>query len=198
MLIESQLVDGGIQTLVLNDPERRNALSRSMITELSDRLAAGDIPILVDVREYHEIEIAEAEARLDGRGDSSDALPVRVPDYMTEIVARITMEARKAPEISQSSGVSVRVTINNLETLIANAEKRALRCGEQEVVPRVTDLPALTASTRGKLEFEYGLEAGGELEVVERLVSRAVKAAFDERCNSIDAGPIVDYINELY
>ena len=27
--------------------------------ELSDRLAAGDIPILVDVREYHEIEIAD-------------------------------------------------------------------------------------------------------------------------------------------
>jgi len=172
------------------NPEDYTSRGR-IVTPLKDRFDAEirtHYPLTLD----HEIEIALGEVRTDER----DGVPVRVPGYMSEIVARITMEARKAPEVSQASGVSVRVTINNLETLIANAEKRALRCGEQEIVPRMTDLPALSASTRGKLEFEYGMEIGGELEVVERIVGRAVKAAFDERSAEIDAGPIVEYIGE--
>ncbi len=41
-----------------------------------------------------------------------------------------------------------------LETLVANATRRALRHGEREVVPRVSDLDALAASTAGKVEIE--------------------------------------------
>jgi magnesium chelatase subunit I len=172
------------------NPEDYTSRGR-IVTPLKDRFDAEirtHYPLTLD----HEIQIASGEVRPEAR----DGLPVRLPDYLSEIVARITMEARRAPEVSQASGVSVRVTINNLETLISNAEKRALRCREQEIVPRMTDLPALTASTRGKLEFEYGMETGGELQVVERIVARAVKAAFDARSAGIDAGPIVKYIGE--
>ncbi len=174
------------------NPEDYTSRGR-IVTPLKDRFD-------VEIRTHYprtiedEVAIALCEVGLDRR--PSDRLPVRLPDFMADIVARITMEARETPEISQESGVSVRVTINNLETLIANAEKRAIVCDESEVVPRVTDLPALVASTRGKLEFEYGMQRGGELEIVERLVSRAIKASFDARSAGIDATPIVQYVCE--
>ena len=65
---------------------------------------------------------------------------------MTEIVAEISQQARRSPHINQRSGVSVRLSIANYETLVANATRRALRHGENEVVPRVSDLDALVAS----------------------------------------------------
>src|SRR5213592_1743019 len=52
---------------------------------------------------------------------------VEVPDFMKEIVAHLTFEARGSNEINQSSGVSVRVTTNNYESLLSNAEKRSVR-----------------------------------------------------------------------
>ena len=42
--------------------------------------------------------------------------------------------------------------IDVTETLVANATRRALRHGEKEVVPRVSDLDALASSTAGKVE----------------------------------------------
>src|SRR3970040_2214726 len=74
---------------------------------------------------------------------------------MEQEVAHMTFKPRKSTEISPSSGVSVRVTINNYESLISNAEKRALRLREGEVVPRVSDFHAMLASTGGKIEMEY-------------------------------------------
>ena len=56
------------------------------------------------------------------------------------------------------------------ETLLASAEKRALRLGEAEIAPRISDLPSIAASTGGKLELEYGMEAATEAQVVERLI----------------------------
>jgi len=53
----------------------------------------------------------------------------------------------------------VRLSISNYETLSANAVRRALRLGEAQAVPRVSDLAALIASTQGKIEIE-SLEEG--------------------------------------
>src|SRR5436853_3439120 len=74
--------------------------------------------------------------------------------YMKQIVAELTHLARKAPEISQRSGVSVRVSICNWENLLSNALKRAIRLDEREVAPRVSDLGAIVASTSGKIALE--------------------------------------------
>jgi magnesium chelatase subunit I len=82
--------------------------------------------------------------------------------------------------VNQASGVSVRMTIANHETLIANAVRRALRRGEAEAVPRISDLPALEASTAGKLELEYAGVDTNEAEVIGGLLQRAVKVIFDE------------------
>src|SRR5262249_58255889 len=92
-----------------------------------------------------EVAIMEQEATPIDR----DGRELRVPQFMKELVAQVTLEARASNEISQSSGVSVRVSINNYEPLISNAEKRALRTGEREIVPRRTDLHAARASWTG-------------------------------------------------
>ena len=103
-----------------------------------------------------------------------------VPEFMAEIVSEITQQARRSPHINQRSGVSVRLSITNYETLVANASRRALRSGEREVVPRVSDLDALVASTAGKIEFET-LDDGREEQVLERIVKASVLEVFRAR-----------------
>jgi magnesium chelatase subunit I len=109
---------------------------------------------------------------------ASEDLAVTVPAYMKEILGEITQLARRSPEISQRSGVSVRVSIANYENLISSALKRALRLGETQVVPRLSDLPSVVASTSGKIELETVGETSEE-RVIERLVQRAVLAVFN-------------------
>jgi magnesium chelatase subunit I len=108
----------------------------------------------------------------------SDGFEVVVPDYMKEIVAEITHQARRSPEVSQRSGVSVRVSVCNYENLVSNALKRGIRLRERQVAPRISDLAAVLASTTGKLELETAGETD-EAKVVERLVQRAVLAVFN-------------------
>jgi magnesium chelatase subunit I len=155
------------------NPEDYTSRGR-IITPLKDRF---DVQIRTHYPRTlnHEIAIMEQEATRLPRGEFT----VYIPQFMKEIIAQITMEARSSNEINQSSGVSVRVTINNLESVLSNAEKRAVRLGEKEIVPRVSDLHALFASTAGKIELEYMGEEKREEEIIERLINRAVLKVFD-------------------
>jgi magnesium chelatase subunit I len=105
---------------------------------------------------------------------------VHVPPFFDQILGELTLQARQSPDVSRTSGVSVRVSIANYETLVAACERRALALGEREAVPRISDLPALAASTLGKLELEYAGQETPELEVFHKLVRRAIKVVFDE------------------
>ncbi|HYC54966.1 MAG TPA: AAA family ATPase [Candidatus Binatia bacterium] len=172
------------------NPEDYTSRGR-IVTPLKDRF---DVQIRTHYPRTIEQEIAIMEQEVSCADRSGR--PVRVPDFMKEVVARTTMEARKAPEVNQSSGVSVRVSINNYETILANAEKRAVRCGESEIVPRISDLHALFASTNGKLELEYGLDAAKEAAVVDRLLSVAVKHVFDSRLSLAQLQPILEYMGQ--
>ncbi len=156
------------------NPEDYTSRGR-IITPLKDRF---DVQIRTHYPRtlYHEIAIMDQEAAQLPRGE----LTVAIPQFMKEIIAQLTMEARGSNEINQSSGVSVRVTINNLESLLSNAEKRAVRLGEKEIVPRVSDLHALSASTAGKIELEYMGEEKREEDIIDRLTNRAVLKVFDQ------------------
>jgi magnesium chelatase subunit I len=94
--------------------------------------------------------------------------------------------ARRSPEISQRSGVSVRVSVANAEVLEAAALKRAVRLGEPLAAPRVSDLGAIVASTVGKVELETIGDEAPEERIVERLITRALHATFSRRA-SLDA-----------
>ena len=156
------------------NPEDYTSRGR-IITPLKDRF---DVQIRThypkDVE--HEIAIMDQETSIFDRGDRV----IGVPPFLREIIAQLTMEARASSEINQSSGVSVRMTINNLESLLSNAEKRAVRNGEKEIVPRPSDLHSLLASSAGKIELEYSGEEKKEDDLIERLLNRAVLKVFDK------------------
>ena len=57
---------------------------------------------------------------------------VTPPQYMREIIAEITNLARRSPDINQRSGVSVRVSITNYETVLGNATRRAILRREKD------------------------------------------------------------------
>ena len=159
-----------------------------IITPLKDRYGA-------QIRTHYptgledEIAIMEQEAAISEMGDYG----LTVLPFMKEIIAEITHNARRSPDINQRSGVSVRTSIANYEALIANAFRRALTLGEAEVVPRISDLAFITPSFQGKVEFE-AMEEGQEDKITARIVQHAVKNVFD-RHHDLDA---LDAIAEAF
>jgi magnesium chelatase subunit I len=159
-----------------------------LITPLKDRFGA-QIRTHYPVEVATEIEIARQEASLPEAGDGG--LSVTIPPFMEELVATFTQLARSSPQVNQRSGVSVRLTVANLETLVAAATRRALRLGETEVAPRVSDLDALIASTAGKVEVE-SLEEGRDGEVIDHLLRGAVLTVFKEHFSPESIRQVVD------
>ena len=145
-----------------------------IITPLKDRFGA-QIRTHYPLETSTEIEVIEQEAV----PLSIEGVRVEVPDYMREIVATISHLARQSPHVNQRSGVSVRLSVSNYETLVASAVRRALKLGETEAVPRVSDLEALASSTAGKVEIET-VDEGRDGQVVERIVKQAVLTVFKE------------------
>jgi magnesium chelatase subunit I len=146
-----------------------------IITPLKDRFGSQvrtHYPLDIET----EMEVAEQEAR----PLTLDGIRVVVPGYMAEAVATISHLARESSHVNQRSGVSVRLTVANQEVLVANATRRALRHGEREVSPRVSDLDALAASTMGKIEIE-SLDDGRDEQIAEHLVRSAVLTVFRRR-----------------
>jgi magnesium chelatase subunit I len=156
-----------------------------IITPLKDRFGS-------QIRTHYplEVETEVAIARQEARPMDLPGVRVAVPDYLSEVVATISHLARSSPHVNQRSGVSVRLTVANNETLLANATRRALRLGENEVVPRVSDLDALVASTAGKIELDTVDESRDE-QIVENLVKAAVLSVWRQRC---DMGSLADLV----
>ena len=71
-----------------------------------------------------------------------------IPVYIKQIVEEIARLARSSPHVNQQSGVSVRMSIANLENVVSNAERRAIVHHEPWVVPRVSDLLCRRQLTR--------------------------------------------------
>jgi magnesium chelatase subunit I len=142
-----------------------------IITPLKDRFGA-QIRTHYPYSTDEEVEIVDQESRPLDVG-----IPIRFPRYMKEIVAELTHQARRSPQVNQRSGVSVRLSICNNETVTASAIKRAVRLGENEAVPRISDLETVGASTLGKIEVE-ALEEGREGDILGKLVRQAVFAVF--------------------
>ena len=155
-----------------------------IITPLKDRFGA-QVRTHYPFETQTEVRIMEGEADLPTTG-----VPVTVPAYMREIIAETSQLARRSTHLNQRSGVSVRLSIANYETLVASAVRRALRTGEPVAVPRVSDLSSLVPSTQGKIEVE-AMEEGHEDEVVAQLVAAATLSVFRRRVTLDDPGSIV-------
>ncbi len=164
------------------NPEDYTSRGR-IITPLKDRLGS-------QIRTHYprslDAEVAIVRQERLRFPDRDGIPPVVTPSFMEDLVAELTHLARRSPDVSQRSGVSVRVSVANLEVLEAAALKRAVRLGEPLGVPRISDLGAVLAATAGKLELESVGEDVSEERVVERLVTKAVFATFNRRA-SLDA-----------
>jgi len=156
------------------NPEDYTSRGR-IITPLKDRYAAQVRTHYPPTREL-ELAVVLQEAKL----PQVDGVALHVPGFVQQLVAELTLQARNSADVNQGSGVSVRMSIANYETLAANAVRRALRLGESEAVPRISDLAALGVSTAGKLELEYAGQERTPAEVVGDLVKRATRQVFDE------------------
>jgi magnesium chelatase subunit I len=132
-----------------------------------------------------EIRIMDQEAANPG-----GPAPVRVPTFMKEVVAALTSELRRSPHVNHRSGVSVRYSIGNLETLQAAAVRRAAHVGEPEAVPRVCDLPAVLMSSEGRVEFDT-IEEGREAEILTRALRTAELEVFRRRLSGFDFSPLL-------
>ena len=174
------------------NPEDYTSRGR-IITPLKDRLGSQirthyprtlDDEMSIVRQEKHRFAVAEG------------APVVVVPPFMEEAVAELTHLARRSPEISQRSGVSVRVSVANMEVLEAAALKRAIRLGESLAAPRVSDLGAVVASTVGKVELESIGDESPEERIVERLITKALYATFTRRVTLDDLDPVVEAFEE--
>jgi magnesium chelatase subunit I len=145
-----------------------------IITPLKDRVGS-EIRTHYPYGLEHEMQIMEAESA----HFVTEGLEVTVPKFMKEVIAEVTQLARRSNDISQRSGVSVRVSVSNFENVLSNASRRALRLKERQAAPRVSDLSAIMASTCGKIE----LDAVGDVKeerVVQKLINAAVVSVFNE------------------
>jgi magnesium chelatase subunit I len=121
-----------------------------------------------------EITRQEAWTARDGLKDR-----LRIPDFIREAIEQIAFEARDDQRIDKHSGVSQRLPITVMESVVSNAERRALMTGEEQVVPRIADIYAAIPSMTGKMELEYEGEQIGAGRIAKDLIKRAAGEIFE-------------------
>jgi magnesium chelatase subunit I len=158
-----------------------------IVTPLKDRIGSVVRTHYPLTRELG-IAISDQNAWLDRTGGQ-----LAIPAYVKEIVEEISRLARSSSHVNQQSGVSVRMSIANLENVVSNSERRALLCGERWILPRVSDLAHVTASSRGKLELTMSEDDGNEDKLISRIVDEAVKNVFAQHLDPREFRAAVDY-----
>ncbi|MDP8970217.1 MAG: AAA family ATPase [Actinomycetota bacterium] len=165
-----------------------------IITPLKDRFGA-EVRTHYPQRLAEEVSVMCQEAGAVGCAADPCMPPVIVPRFMSEVLAALTRSLRAAPEVNQRSGVSVRFSTGNYQTLAGSAVRRALRTGEDRAVARPADLVQVLSAGIGKLEFET-FEEGREAEVLERLLRRALLEVFRRRTAGVDLSGLVSRFDE--
>ena len=157
-----------------------------IITPLKDRFGS-------QIRTHYpfDIELERQIAVQEANTFPHESVNVDIPEFMEKIIATLSHVARENPNINQRSGVSVRLTVSNYETLIAGSLRRALLNEETYAVPRVSDLSSLVASTSGKIEIET-LEDGRETEIIRHLIKQSVLEVFREAVDHTLCSPLLD------
>jgi magnesium chelatase subunit I len=173
------------------NPEDYTARGK-IITPLKDRIGAEilthyqkELPIA--------IEITRQEAWTD-RFDNGDQLAV--PEFIREVVEQIAFEARDDNHVDKHSGVSQRMPITVMESVVSNAERRALLTGDDLVVPRISDIYAAIPSMTGKMELEYEGEQLGANRIARDLIKRAAGEIFEGYFVGIDFSRTVQWFDE--
>jgi magnesium chelatase subunit I len=178
-----------VQLVFTANPEDYTARGK-IITPLKDRIGS-EIQTHYPVNVPLGMAITKQEAWAE-RGHR----PVRVPDFICELVERIAFEARTDRRIDRRSGVSQRLPITVMENVISNAERRSVAVGDDEVVPRVSDIYAALPAITGKIELEYEGELVGGAAIAKELIRRAADVTFQERVGGVNVDDIIMWFDE--
>jgi len=169
------------------NPEDYTARGK-IITPLKDRLGAEirtHYPSTVD--EGMTITAQEAWTGRDG------ARKIDVPKYLREVVEEIAFQAREDKRVDRRSGVSQRLPITALESVISSAEQRAARTAEKSGVARVADVYAALPAITGKLELEYEGELKGADAVARELIRTAVGRVFSKHFAEVNFQTVIQW-----
>jgi len=178
-----------VQLCFTANPEDYTARGK-IITPLKDRIGSEILthyPETVDLG----IDITRQEA-----WTKRDNRPVRIPDFVSEVIERIAFEARTDRRIDKRSGVSQRMPISVVENVVSNAERRAITTGDAEVVPRMSDIYAALPAITGKIELEYEGELIGGATIARELIRRAADATFQERAGGVNVDDVIMWFDE--
>lgn len=160
-----------------------------IVSPLKDRFGT-------QIRTHYPETLAEEIRIMDQEASPLEVgVPLRVPAFMKEVVAALTGELRRSSHVNHRSGVSVRYSIGNLETLQAAAVRRAARTGETEAVPRVVDLAAVLMSSEGRIEFDT-IEEGREPDILLRAMRTAELEVFRRRLSGYDFSGLLERFDD--
>ena len=169
------------------NPEDYTARGK-IITPLKDRIGS-EIRTHYPSSLEHGIEITRQEAWLERKSPSA----VRVPHYIHEVVEQLAFFAREDKRVDKRSGVSQRLPISAMENVVSNAERRALRSGEDLAVPRIVDIYSALPSITGKIELEYEGELKGGDVVARDLIRMAVGRVYSQYFEGVNVSQIITW-----
>src|SRR6266478_4492321 len=169
------------------NPEDYTARGK-IITPLKDRIGA-------EIRTHYPASLEEGMAITTQEAWTArdSGIGVEVPDYLREVVEEIAFQAREDKRVDRRSGVSQRLPISTLESLVSSTEQHAARAGERHAVARVADLYAALPSITGKMELEYEGELKGAEVIARELIRTAVGRVFSKYFGEVSFQPVVQW-----
>src|SRR6266849_5488554 len=179
---------GKIQVGLFNIMQEGDTARGKIITPLKDRLGA-------EIRTHYPSSIEEgmtitAQEAWVGRDSGRK---VEVPAYLRQVVEEIAFQAREDKRVDRRSGVSQRLPITTVESLVSSAEQRAARTREKAVVARVADVYGALPAITGKLELEYEGELKGADTIARELIRTAVGRVFSQHFAEVNFQTVVQW-----
>ena len=181
-----------VMTFTAN-PEDYTARGK-IITPLKDRIGS-EIRTHYPQTRQAGMAITAQEAWVGRAADGAVSVDIAIPPYIREIVEEVAFVARDNPKIDKRSGVSQRLPITCLESVVSNAERRALVSDEAVVVPRVADVYAALPSITGKFELEYEGELRGADAVARDVIRSAVGRVFEGWFTDVDTHTVIEWFD---
>jgi len=172
----------------------------SIVTPLKDRIGS---QILTHYPE--SIAIARKISSQEARINPSQAERVYIPNLAYDLLEQIIFEARSSEYIDIKSGVSARMSISMLESLVSTAERRVLLNNETHTTVRLADFMGIIPAITGKVELVYEGEQEGAAFVAEQLIGSAIKSflpgmfpKIEKLSKKIEESPYSDLLEAIF
>jgi magnesium chelatase subunit I len=153
----------------------------SIITPLKDRIQSQ-----IFTHYPQNIEIGKSITRQEVKLTDEQRAVVTIPALLEDLIEQIAIVARDSEYVDEKSGVSARLTITAMETVVSACERRMAMNDEKKGILRMGDLAAAIPAIVGKVEMVYEGEQEGAVNVAHRLIGAAIRAVAPSYFTEID------------